>query len=171
MAQETDIFPKDGMLNVLVIDDDESIASLVRSVVESLDHRCDVAHSGEAGLFKISGAESPYDVLFLDINLPGMDGFEVCAKLRERAERKPVFPTAEYLWIIGMTSLRGPQDIESMLRAGANDYIVKPLDPETIYVKTLVSRYASARNRGLKLRIKNLEKSFMEQRKVAPEGT
>lgn len=107
---------------ILLIEDNEQNAYLADYLLTARGWEVLGASSGYAGL-ELAGRKAP-DLILLDIQLPGMDGYEVAGRLRERAglENTP---------IVAVTSYAMPGDRENCLAAGCNGYIEKPIDPET----------------------------------------
>jgi len=102
-------------MRVLIVEDDRRLAaSLRRSLMESR-MAVDVAHEGDDGL--AAASTTPYDVIVLDLMLPGLDGLEVTRRLRERKVETP---------ILILTARDGVDDRVAGLEAGADDYLVKP---------------------------------------------
>jgi DNA-binding response OmpR family regulator len=109
--------PPEGVfvLRVLVVEDEPTISGPVRVALSADGHAVDVA---EDGLEALVWAESyPYDLLILDVVLPGLDGFGICRRLRERGLTVP---------ILLLTALDKVQDRVTGLDRGADDYLVKP---------------------------------------------
>lgn len=98
-------------VNILVVEDDSSIAESVRTGLESQGMDVEVVETGERAL-----AASGYDVVLLDIGLPDMDGFEVCRRLRLRSN----------VPIIMLTARADEIDKVLGLESGADDYVAKP---------------------------------------------
>lgn len=159
--KETLIGPHKETLKVLLVEDDPTVAELVKGTLEDLGHDVTWCSSAEAALETLVNTEQEFELLYLDIQLPKIDGIELCRRCRETPHpRNPSKSLAENSWIVAMTSLTETQDILSMLSSGANDYITKPVTPKIIQVKTTVCRYATSRSRALRLRIHNLEKQL-----------
>jgi DNA-binding response OmpR family regulator len=103
---------------ILVAEDEADIAQLVRHALErSGDARVEIVASGDAAIRLAT--EAPPDLLLLDINLPSINGFEVCRILRAR-------PATRDLPIIMMTARTTEADRVSGLDLGADDYVIKP---------------------------------------------
>jgi diguanylate cyclase (GGDEF)-like protein len=105
--------------SILVVDDRESNRRLMSEILESAGHRVICASSGAEGI-ELAISAKP-EVILLDVKMPGMDGFEVSAKLRSLAETAPipiVFVTAHYT---------EEQDVLHGLGVGAQDYLIKPI--------------------------------------------
>ena len=119
-------------MRVLVVEDEVELASLIRRGLREEGLLADVAIRGEDALWM--AASSPYDVLTLDARLPGIDGFEVCRRLRDDEVRTP---------ILMLTALDDVEDRITGLDAGADDYLVKPFD-----FGELVARLRALARRG-----------------------
>ena len=117
-----------GMLNgnvrVLVVEDEVKLAALIRKALCEQGMLADVAIKGEDALWM--AAATPYDVLMLDVNLPGIDGFEVCHRLRADGVRTP---------ILMLTARDGIDDRIRGLDTGADDYMVKPFDFNELFAR------------------------------------
>jgi len=100
---------------ILVVEDERRLAQVVRKVLEEEGHTVDVATDGEEGL--AMAMDSSHDVIVLDILLPGIDGFEVCRRLRAGRVDTPV---------LLLTALDAVEDRVRGLDAGADDYLPKP---------------------------------------------
>jgi two-component system OmpR family response regulator len=104
-------------MRLLVIEDDTRIASLIRKALREERMLADVARTGEDALW-MAGA-TPYDVVILDIGLPGISGYETCRRLRDDGVRTP---------ILMLTARDGVEERILGLDTGADDYLVKPFD-------------------------------------------
>ena len=120
------------MKKILIIEDDSSIAELERDYLEINDFECEIAARGTTGLEKAL-AEN-FDLIIIDIMLPGMDGFEVITELRKKKETN-----ARNIFVGENT------DIDKIrgLGLGADDYMTKPFSPNELVarVKAHISRY------------------------------
>ena len=108
---------------ILIIEDDINIAELERDYLEVSDFEADIAADGPEGLQKVD--ETPYDLILLDVMLPGMDGFEVLKKLREKTNVPIMMVTAR------------KEDVDKILGLGlgADDYITKPFSPSELVAR------------------------------------
>lgn len=102
-------------MRVLVVEDEERMASLLRRALEEEGHAVDVARDGPEGVWLAT--ENPYGAVVLDLMLPGFDGFEVCRRLRAAEVWVPV---------LMLTARDEIGDRVRGLDAGADDYLVKP---------------------------------------------
>lgn len=102
-------------MRVLVIEDDEKMARLIREGIELSGHTVASSPTGERGID--IATHEPFDAIVLDVTLPGIDGFETCRRLRKRGVWTPVMM---------LTSRDAVEDRVSGLDAGSDDYLVKP---------------------------------------------
>lgn len=102
---------------ILIVEDDLRIAQNIYRVLQSEDFDAQIARDGITG--KKMALEGRYDLILLDINLPRMNGFDVCRQIRQF---KPVLP------VIMLTAYGEVEDKVEGLEQGATDYIVKPFD-------------------------------------------
>lgn len=102
-------------MRILVVEDELSIANFVRQGLAEAGYAVDVARDGQEGLAFALSAD--YDVLILDIMLPGMDGLELLRHLRQRGNKTPTLMLTARVTI---------DDRVAGLNAGADDYLVKP---------------------------------------------
>ena len=112
------------MAHILVVDDEPEIAKLVAKVMESRGHRVTVGRDGQEAL-ELVARERP-DVLVLDLNLPKVDGFEVCRRLKSAEETRT-------LPIVMLTAaFPSVEDADRGLTVGADEYVVKPFLREVL---------------------------------------
>ena len=128
--------------NILIVDDDEDVLELLRFSLEKNGYKIDAAISGEEAITKARG-KLP-DLIILDLMLPGIDGLEVCKKLK--GDSKTV-----NIPVIMLTAKSEESDIVTGLELGAQDYITKPFSP-----KVLVARVRRILQRTI---ARNLEKA------------
>lgn len=104
---------------ILIVDDERAIASMLTDYFSMEGYRTVTATSGEEALDRASGE---IDVALLDVNMPGMDGFEVCRRLREHMACPIIFLTARI------------EDVDQIdgFAAGADDYVLKPFSLEVL---------------------------------------
>jgi signal transduction histidine kinase len=110
-------------LNVLVVEDNDESAELLRTLLEMWNHRVQVARDGIAGID--AALSSCPDVALLDIGLPGVDGYQVAATLRAS-------PATRHVYLVAITGYGKPEDRARALDAGFNYYIVKPVHFEEL---------------------------------------
>ncbi len=110
--------PADAPLRILLAEDNDLNAHLVKILLEQAGHQVVPAESGEVALDLL--AREDFDMVFMDVQMPGMDGFETTAAIRAN-------PDWAHLPIIAMTAHAMKGDRERCLEAGMNDYVSKPL--------------------------------------------
>ena len=103
------------MARILIVEDEARIASFVAKGLRAEGHVATISPDGESGLDEALSGE--FDLMVLDIGLPGMDGFEVLDQLRSQGSRMPV---------IVLTARDSVTDTVSALEGGADDYMAKP---------------------------------------------
>jgi two-component system OmpR family response regulator len=104
-------------MRVLVVEDDIKLAGLIQRALREQCALADAVHDGEDALWMADA--TPYDVMVLDVNLPGINGFETCQRLRASAVHIP---------ILILTARAAIDDRVTGLDTGADDYLVKPFD-------------------------------------------
>ena len=112
--------------HVLVVDDEEQNRDLLRDLVEEQGHQVTEADHGEQALASVKKA--PPDVILLDVMMPGMDGYEVCRRLKADPETAPI-P------ILLVTALKERSERLIGIEAGANDFISKPVDNQDVLLR------------------------------------
>ena len=119
------------MSKILIIEDEVSIAELEKDYLELSGFEVDMEHSGDTGLDK--ALKNDFDLIILDLMLPGMDGFEICRRIREQKNIPVLMVSAK------------KEDIDKIrgLGMGADDYITKPFSPSELVarVKAHLARY------------------------------
>jgi DNA-binding response OmpR family regulator len=105
---------------VLLVEDEHSIGSLVRTYLERTGYRVVWVRSGEEALTEL--ARHPVRMVVLDIGLPGLDGFDVCRRMRERSA----------VPIVMLTARDEEPDRVAGLEVGADDYVTKPFSPREL---------------------------------------
>jgi DNA-binding response OmpR family regulator len=122
---------------VLVVDDDPTVSDVVRRYLERAGIAVALAADGLAALAAYE--QDPPDLVILDLMLPGMDGLEVCRRLRGRSSGVP---------IIMLTALGEESDRVLGLQLGADDYVTKPFSPRELVlrVQSVLRRAGSADN-------------------------
>ena len=119
------------MSRILIVEDEEAIADLEKDYLELSDFEVEIEHTGDQGLEK--ALNENFDLVILDLLLTGMDGFEVCKKIREEKNIPILMVSAK------------KDDIDKIrgLGLGADDYMTKPFSPSELVarVKAHMARY------------------------------
>ena len=121
---------------ILVVDDDANVQRLLQYTLKQEGYDVVVASDGAEG-FRLWGAEAP-DLILLDVMLPKLDGYQVAAKIRSEEG------SASHVPIIMLTAEREVEQKVRGLRAGADDYLIKPFHPAELLarIKSLLARFA-----------------------------
>lgn len=119
-------------MQVLVVEDERRMSQLLEKILKEEGHQVVVADNGRDG-FEIARS-SPFDVILLDVLLPGMDGLAVARKLRECRNQTPV---------LMLTARDAPADVIAGLDSGADDYLAKPF-----LIDVLLARLRAVSRRG-----------------------
>lgn len=126
------------MKKILIIEDDGAIAAIERDYLVIHNYEVIICHDGIMGINK--AISEPFDLIILDLMLPGIDGFTVCHKLRAQMDIPIIMVTAK------------GEDIDKIrgLGLGADDYIVKPFSPNELVarVKANLSQYERLKNKA-----------------------
>ncbi len=116
---------------ILIVDDDYAVSAMLSKAVQSSGLASDIANSGEEALELLTA--KVYDLILMDINMPGMDGFQTVESIRKKGIQTPII----------IVSGR-KEDIDTLygLNIGADDYITKPFNPITLgaKVKAMIRR-------------------------------
>jgi two-component system alkaline phosphatase synthesis response regulator PhoP len=107
------------MNSVLIVEDEQHLAEGLRFNLEAEGYRAEIASDGETALEKLTSQPGRYDVVVLDVMLPGMDGFAVTSELRKAGQFVPV---------LMLTALGRAEDVLLGFEAGADDYLAKPFE-------------------------------------------
>ena len=110
-------------IRIIVADDEYFISRSLSFIFEKEGHGCSIASDGETALELIK-QEKP-DLVFLDISMPKMDGYQVCREIRRD-------PDLKHIYVIMLTAMGQDVDQKASLEAGANEYMLKPFNPRLI---------------------------------------
>ena len=136
------------MSRILIVEDEESIAELEKDYLELSGFEVEIENDGESGLKR--ALEEEFDLFILDLMLPGVDGFEICKRIRENKNTPIIMVSAK------------KDDIDKIrgLGLGADDYMTKPFSPSELVarVKAHMARYdrltesAAPKNKVIEIR-------------------
>ena len=111
-------------MKILVVEDEHKIANALRQGLQQESYAVDVAYDGEEGLN--TALYDEYDLIILDVMMPGLTGYQVCQKLREAGNHTPV---------LMLTAKDQSRDIVQGLDTGADDYLIKPFSFEVLLAR------------------------------------
>jgi two-component system copper resistance phosphate regulon response regulator CusR len=133
--------------NILIVEDEQRLAEILKKQLEESGFRSDIAYDGYTGKQLVESR--PYNLVILDINLPLMNGYDLCKEIRKTNSDIP---------IIMLTAFSAPDNKLAGFDAGADDYVVKPFDFRELLarINVFIKRSAHAVY-GEKLRIADLE--------------
>lgn len=144
-------------MRVLLADDDELMRELIAAVLEVHGHTVEMFADGD-GVWHAFERE-PAEMVVLDWQMPGVDGLEVCRRVRAHAQGAHAF-------LLVVTAASGMHSLESVLDAGADDYLSKPVTPEDIAARM---RIATRRIEGARAR-RRAEEELRHARYLAGVG-
>lgn len=129
-------------MRILLVEDERKMASFIKRGLEEQHYTVDAAHDGDTGLFLAE--TNPYDLIVLDVMLPGKDGFTICRELRGKNSDVP---------ILMLTARDDVRDRIFGLDSGADDYLVKPFafGEFLARVRVLLRRQGLAKTTRLKV--------------------
>ena len=153
------VLPAREPFRVLVVEDEEKVAQFIKKGLETQPFAADIALDGQQGKDRID--QQTYDLAILDVNLPLVDGLELCAYVRQKQPQMPV---------LMLTALGTTADKLAGFDAGADDYLVKPFDFMELLarVRALLKRSQRQADDAEVLRIADLELNL--QSKDAKRG-
>ena len=140
-------------MKILVVDDDPVAAFALLSLIEDLGHSVELADDGLHALRHLEAAH--FDVVFSDWMMPGIDGIELCRRLRDRQ-------TGPYVYVILVTSRDASEDRWKGLEAGADDFLIKPADLGDVRARLIVAQRILAMQAKLRETMQNLEAAYVE---------
>lgn len=150
--------------NILVIDDDKELCALIKQSVAKENIKADYCYSGTEGLTLLE--KSNYQLVVLDVMMPGMDGFRTMEQIR----RSSSIP------ILMLTSKNDSKSKVQGLRAGADDYLTKPFEMEELIARIIslirrYTRFSSPANDSQPLMYQGLTIHFDSRSVTSPNGT
>ncbi len=115
------------MKKILIVDDEKEMVNTTRRALASVkDLQIDAAHDGPAAIAKFSDFKP--DLILLDMRMPGLDGYEVCSRIRKD-------PAGQDVKIIMISGVMDMDAVEKVAAAGANDFLAKPFRNEFLVLK------------------------------------
>ena len=144
-------------MRILVVEDEHRIAQAIKEGLEQESYAVDVCYDGEDGYNSVINDE--YDIILLDVMMPGMNGFEVCTKIRQQGNHTP---------ILMLTAKDQNRDIVHGLDKGADDYLAKPFSFEVLLarIRALLRRPPSTASEVLQAADLTLDPSSREVKRA-----
>lgn len=150
-------------MKILIAEDDAVSRTILRRAVEKFGHECLAAEDG-AKAWELYTAIPEVDAIISDWMMPGMDGLELCRKVRSEGRRG-------YTYFIFLTALGDREHLLVGLEAGADDYLSKPLDRDELQVRLISARRATELHRRLAYQndeLESLNRKLFEQSRKDP---
>lgn len=152
-------------MKVLIAEDDAVSRLVLTKAVEKLGHECLAAPDGEEA-WSIYQRSPDVEVIISDWMMPGMDGLELCEKVRSFREDRGVYP-----FFIFLTALGDREHLLEAMQAGADDYLAKPLDREELRVRLIAASRVTSLHRQLaeqKRELERLNEELFNQARIDP---
>src|SRR5215213_1332749 len=140
-------------MRVLIAEDSAMGRLLLQRAVEAMGHTCLVATDGLSA-WELFESENP-DVVISDWMMPGLEGPELCRRIRSR-------PDAPYVYFVFLTVFREKEHALVGIQAGADDYLTKPLDPRDLKICLIAAERVISVHRGLAQKTAELERANRE---------
>ena len=152
-------------MQALIVEDDEDMLRLIEKVVQLRGHQ--VTGCADAESAWTAYQQGDYSLAFLDWQLPGMDGLELCRKIRAH-------PKGERTIIVMITARDRSEDLQAVLRAGANDYIAKPVTLDMLKVRLAIAEQSVRnldRRREAEQALRDQEETVLDLKRQLDEKT
>lgn len=155
-----------GKMKILAVDDDPLLLELLETTLIGAGFPdVEIANCADQAMERIADAVTPFECILLDIQMPGTDGIDLCAKIRTMYQYK----TTPILMITAMTER---SFVERAFAAGANDYVSKPFDPFELVTRLRLAGETVRQQRVVADKVfalKNLRNAFEEKSRFLPE--
>jgi DNA-binding response OmpR family regulator len=145
-------------VKVLLAEDDAVPRCLLQAALSAWGYEVTAVGDGEQAWQALQAPEAP-KLAVLDWMMPGLDGVEICRRLRAR-------PTPAPVYVLLLTARDAKSDIVAGLQAGANDYVTKPFDREELQARVQVGRAVVELQRSLAARVRELEDALTQVRQL-----
>jgi CheY-like chemotaxis protein len=146
------------LLRVLIADDDPFFRTLLQDAIAPAASEVVTVSDGLAAMRILEGADAP-PLAVLDWVMPGLDGAEICRRLRAR-------PPGAQTYVILITSRERTEDLVAGLEAGADDYVTKPFAPEELRARVRVGARVVTLQRTLMQRVRDLEDALANVKRL-----
>ena len=132
---------------ILLAEDDRFSRKIMQNLLEEWGYAVEIAEDGQQAMMALRKVDAP-SIALVDWEMPGMDGLEICRRVRE-AERT--------VYILMLTSREGKESMIKALEAGADDYLVKPCDRDELQVRLMVGERVIRLQRQLADQVRELQ--------------
>jgi DNA-binding response OmpR family regulator len=148
----------EALMRILVAEDDSTARWAIGRLLENWGYQVTSVGSGAEAWGVFQSDEAPL-LAILDWLMPGMDGLELCRKVRQT-------PRSELVYLILLTARSGQGDIVAGLESGADDYIVKPADPDELRARVQTGRRIVELQARLAARVHELEEARLREKRL-----
>lgn len=142
-----------GAMRILIIEDNQKLANQVRRMLDEQAYQSEVVSSGHDG--EALAARDSFDLIILDLMLPDHDGVQLCRNLRRRKVATP---------ILMLTALSSTEDKVEGLNAGADDYVIKPFEPDEFIARVRALLRRAQPNEGATLSFGGIQMDLLKRR-------
>lgn len=146
-------------MRILIAEDDAVSRRMLQASLTSWGYELIIANNGIDALDALEREDAP-PLAILDIMMPGLDGLEVCRRVRRAS------PTPTPVYIILLTAKRGKEDVVAGIEAGANDYLTKPFDRDELRVRIGVGKQIVELQQRLAERVRELEDTLAQVKQL-----
>lgn len=146
------------VMNILIAEDDPVSRRVLEATLQKWNYDVSVAHNGMDAWEFMQGGQ-PAELAILDIMMPGMDGLELCRRIRTLATKTPPY-------LILLTAMSSKSDVVRGIEAGANDYLSKPFHRDELRVRVSVGVQMLELQRSLVDRVSELEEALSQVKQL-----
>jgi len=140
--------PPPGSATILIVEDETGIARMIQVLLEARGFSTAVCHSGDAALARLEAG--PADLILLDVMMPGMDGYEVCRRVKANSRWR-------HIPVVMLTAKDAVRDVVHGLETGAEEYIRKPFNTDELVARIRVLLRIQAMSQALVSRNRELQ--------------
>ena len=134
------------MKKILIIEDDVNISNMLRDLLAQNGYLPETAYSGTEAVMCFANNNNKYDLVLLDLMLPGKPGLEVLSEIRSKS----------FIPVIALTAVSDKDSTVALLKAGANDYLTKPFDTGELLARIEVQLRSSGTDSGSEIKFKDI---------------
>ncbi|HSS21598.1 MAG TPA: response regulator transcription factor [Pyrinomonadaceae bacterium] len=145
-------------MNILIAEDDPVSRRVLEATLQKWDYKVTVVHNG-ADAWEVMQGQEPASLAILDIMMPGMDGLEVCRRVRTIETSTPPY-------LILLTAMSSKSDVVKGIEAGANDYLSKPFHRDELRVRVNVGVQMLELQKSLANRVSQLEEALSQVKQL-----
>lgn len=139
--------PASPKVRILVAEDDHISRQIIQNLLSGWGYEVETADDGQKAMMALRSVHSP-TIAILDWEMPGMDGLEICRRVRE-ADRT--------VYLLMLTGREGKENMIKALESGADDYLSKPCDPDELQVRIRVGERIIGLQRALADQVRELQ--------------